>query len=96
MYATLATFQLGPGMRSAGEKAADEALLQLKTLKGFKNATFFGDVEIGEYMTLAIWETKEDADAAMAIMAPKTDEALGSVLKSPPTRKTYMVYEPKT
>ncbi len=96
MYATLATFQLGPGMRSAGEKAADQAASLLKTLKGFKNATFFGDVEIGEYMTLAIWDTKEDAEAAQAVIAPKTQEAIGSILKAPPTRKHFEVYEPKS
>ena len=96
MYASLSTFNLGPGMRPAGEKLADQAAQLIKNLKGFKEATFFADSEVGEYMSLIIWESKEDADAAQAIMAPKTQEAAGSILKAPPTRKVFEVYKPKS
>ena len=95
MYASLSTFNLGPGMRSAGEKLADQFAPVLKTLKGFKGVTFLADVEAGEYMALMIWESKEDAEAAHALTAPKMQEAAGSILKAPPTRKVLEVYEPK-
>ena len=96
MYASLGTFQLGPGMRSAGEKSADQAFSLVKTLKGFKSVTFFGDTEIGEYHTLTIWDTKENAESATAIIGSKTQELMGSILKAPPTRKIFEVYEPKS
>ena len=96
MYATLSTYQFGPGMRPTGEKSADQSASLIKNLKGFKRITFFADVEIGQYMSLTIWETKEDAEAAYAVIAPKMQEAVGSILKAPPTRKIFEVYEPKS
>ncbi|KKK58056.1 hypothetical protein LCGC14_3048290, partial [marine sediment metagenome] len=36
MYASLLMLNLGPGMRLAGEKLADQFAAILKTLKGFK------------------------------------------------------------
>jgi heme-degrading monooxygenase HmoA len=95
MYAVLTTFNLGPGMRSAAEKSVDQSNPVIKKLKGFKGATYFGDVEVGEYHSLVIWESKENAEAARAIMAPKVQEAAGSILKAPPTRKVFEVYKPK-
>ena len=95
MYASLFSLNLGPGMRSAGERLADQSNPTLKTRKGFKGVTFFADVESGEYMSLSLWETKEDAEAAAAISGPKLKEAAGNILKGPPTRRFFEVYEPK-
>ena len=95
MYATLLTLNIGPDMRPVGEKTADQFYSIMKTLKGFKGATFFGDVASGDYNTLVLWESKEDAEAASSVTAPKLQEALGNVLKAPPIRKIFEVYEPK-
>ena len=96
MYASLTPLNLGPGMRAAGEKMADQFAPVLKNLKGFKGVTFFGDATVCEYNTLIIWESKEDAEAANTIMAPKIQEAAGSILKGPSTRKVFEVYKPKS
>lgn len=82
-------------MRSMGEKTADQFLSIMKNLKGFKRATFFADFATGEYNTLVLWESKEDAEAARSITSPKLQEAMGNVLKAPPVRKLFEVYEPK-
>ena len=66
-----------------------------KTMKGFKDSTFFVNYETGECGTLSLWESKEDAEAAAAIMRPKLMEAAGGILKGPPTVKMFEVYEPK-
>jgi heme-degrading monooxygenase HmoA len=95
MYASLLNLNLGPGMRSAGEQLADQSNPTLKTRKGFKGITFFADVEAGEYMSLGLWETKEDAEASAAISDPKLKEAVGNILKKPPTRRFFEVYKPK-
>ncbi len=95
MYAQLLMLKLGGGMRSIGEKLADQSFLAIKTLKGFKGITFFGDVESGEYASLSIWESKEDAEAAAAVTGPKTEQAVKGIAKAPPTRQIYEVYEPK-
>jgi heme-degrading monooxygenase HmoA len=95
MYAALTTFNLGPGMRSAGGKLADQFAPVMKSMKGFKGQTYFGDPESGEYMVLVIWESKEDAETAHAITGPKAKEAMANILKAPPTWKVFEVYEPK-
>ena len=95
MYAQLSIIKLGGGMRSTAEKIADQSLPTLKMLKGFKSVTFFGDVELGEYGSFTLWETKEDAEAAAAVMRPKVEKAVSGIAKAPPTRQFYEVYEPK-
>ena len=95
MIARLLLMDLGAGTRSAGEKVADQFAAIYKTMKGFKDATFFVDHETGECGTLSLWESKEDAEAAAAIMRPKLMEAAGSMLKGAPTAKMFEVYKPK-
>ena len=95
MYAQLSMITLGPGMRSAGEKLADQFAPALKTLKGFKGVTFFGDETTGEYGSLTLWETKEDAEAAAAVTGPKLEQAVSGIAKAPPTRRFFEVYESK-
>ncbi len=95
MIARLLLMDLGAGARSAGEKVADKFAAIYKTMKGFKDATFFVDYETGECGTLTLWESKEDAEAAAAILRPKLQEAAGSMLKGPPTVRTFEVYKPK-
>ena len=95
MYASMLTLSLGPGMRSAGEQLADQFSPILKTLKGFKGVSFFADDEAGEYISLSLWETKEDAEAGTSVTGPKLKEAAGNILKGSPTRRFFEVYEPK-
>jgi len=95
MYAMLFTFKLGPNMRPAAEQIADQSFLGYKSMKGFKSVTYLGDYESGDYAGLSIWESKEDLEAAAEIMRPKTEEALAEIVKEPPVRKIYEVYEPK-
>jgi len=95
MYAQLFMLTLGPGTRSAGEKLADQFAPVLRTLKGFKGVTFFGDYTVGEYASLSIWESKEDVEAAAAVLGPKVEQAVSGIAKAPPTRRFFEVYEPK-
>ncbi len=95
MYAQLVIITLGPGTRSTGEKLADQFAPALRTLKGFKGVTFFGDEIVGEYGTLSLWETREDVEAAAAVLGPKLEQAVSGIAKAPPTRRFFEVYEPK-
>jgi heme-degrading monooxygenase HmoA len=96
MYAQIVTFNLGSGMREKAEQLAEQSFLGYKSMKGFKNVTFLGDYESGEYVAVSIWESNEDLKAATAILSPKTEEALAGIAKGPPIRKVYEVYELKT
>ena len=95
MYAQLVMLNIGPGMRPIGEKLASQFILVLKSMKGFKGVTFFADVKVGEYGSLSLWESKEDAEAAAATTGPKLEQALSGVVKEQPTRRLFEVYEPK-
>ena len=95
MYAQLVMLTLGPGTRSTGEKLADQFAPALRTLKGFKGVTFIGDDTTGEYGSLTLWETKEDVEAAAAVLQPKMEQAVSGIVKAPPTRQFFEVYETK-
>ena len=95
MYAQLSMLTLGPGMRSTAEKLADQFALALRALKGFKRVTFLGDETVGEYASLSVWESKEDAEAAGAVIGPQLEQAVSGIVKGPPTRRFFEVYEPK-
>ena len=94
MYAQLVILHLGPGMRSTAEKIADQLTPVLKTLKGFKSATFMGDDTTSEYGCLSLWESKEDAEAASTVIRPQMEQALSGIAKGPPTVRLFEVYEP--
>ena len=95
MIVRLIMMNFGPGMQSEGEKVADKFAPIYKTFKGFKNATFFFDYEVGTAGSLTLWESKEDADAASAALRPQLQEFAGGILKGPPTVQTFKLYEPK-
>ena len=95
MYASLIMLTIGPGMRSTGEELANQFTPVLKSMKGFKGVTFFADVEVGEYGSFSIWESKEDAEAAAATTGPRLEQAVSGIVKEQPTRRFFEVYEPK-
>ncbi len=95
MYAQLVMFTLGTGMRATAEKLADQFAPVLRTLKGFKSITFLGDETAGEYASLTIWESKEDAEAAAAATRLQLELALSDIAMGPLTRRLFEVYEPK-
>jgi heme-degrading monooxygenase HmoA len=95
MYARLTMFTLGPGTRPTAEKIADQLAPALRDRKGFKNVTFFMDEGVGEYGSLTLYESKEDAEAGNPV-EPKLQEILADIVKGPPTLQLFEVYEPKT
>jgi len=93
MHAILTLFTLGPGTREIADKTGKQMAPVLAGLKGFKSITLFGDYETGEYGGVSLWETKEDAEAAIAAVRPKMEEAYRDMLKEPPTMRVFEVFE---
>jgi heme-degrading monooxygenase HmoA len=93
MYALLTIFTIGPGNREIAEKMGDEFSSALAGLKGFKSMTMIGDDSTGEYGGLTLWESKEDAEAALASTGPKMQEALSGIAKGEPKRGVYEVWK---
>jgi heme-degrading monooxygenase HmoA len=96
MYANLVTLNLGPGMRSAAEKLADQFALIHRGMKGFKSQIYLADYTAGEYSSVTIYESKEDAEASITANRSKLEQGIKDIVKGPPLVKTYEVYEPKT
>ncbi|MEZ5447587.1 MAG: hypothetical protein R3E89_00645 [Thiolinea sp.] len=94
-YARLTLLNLGPDNRSLGETIADRFAPLIREQKGFQQVSFFSDVEAGEYGSLTLWESREDAEAAYAASIPQLQQMLEGMLKGPPVIKQYEVYEPK-
>jgi heme-degrading monooxygenase HmoA len=94
MYASTTMFTLPPGMREKMEQLADRMLVGMRQMNGFVSMTFVRDEETNEYGGFALWESKEDAEAAMSQTGTKLDEALEGIVVGPLRRKLFEVYEP--
>jgi len=68
----------------------DKAGPGLKQAKGFKGAYVTGDRATGKSAVFVLWETKEDADASLA-MQPQLIALFDGVLSGPPSVETYEV-----
>lgn len=93
MYAAQTMFTVPPGMREKMEQLGDRMLVGMRQMKGFVSVTFVMDEEANEYGGFALYESKEDAEAAMSQTGPKLDEALAGIVIGPLRRKLFEVYE---
>ena len=94
MYAVLTQFTVAHGMWAQMAKSTDQLFAVIKSQKGFKQATFFGDDAAGKYNALILWDSKANADASYAVTSPRIQQGLGTVLKAPPVRQAFETYEP--
>ena len=95
MHARLVTLKLKPGSISTAEKLADQAVSVIRGLKGFKNVTFFGNNKTGEYGSLSLWETEEDAEAVSKATELQIRDVVGELLTERPMVRICEVYGPK-
>ena len=58
--------------------------------------SYFFKPEENECGSFIIWDSKEDAEAAWAIVGPKIQVAMSDIVTAPPTRSVYEVYKHKT
>ncbi len=89
MHVLLTMFTLGPGMEEFGDKLGENFSSTLRSQKGFKRLTMFRNDDTGECGGLSIWQSKEDAEAALATTGSKLKEALTGVAKGEPKRGVY-------
>lgn len=92
MHILFTMFTLGPGTQEFGDKLGENFSSALKGLKGFKRLTMFRNDDTGECGGLSIWQSKEDAEAALAITGSKLKDALSGVAKGEPKRGVYDVW----
>ncbi len=94
MYARIVLFTLGSGKRSTAEQIADTLIPAIKAQHGCEAAMSVIDDEEGEYGLVVLWASKEDAEAAAKVMAPRLRSALQDVATEPPSVRLMEVYEP--
>jgi hypothetical protein len=95
MYAELVIITVGPEMRTLAVKVADELTPIYSAMKGFKGVVFIGDVATGEYGSLSLWETREDAEALSGTVKRELARTIGHITKKgPSTRRIFEVYGP--
>jgi hypothetical protein len=91
----LVIFRVGPGKYLTIEKLVDEFDPLYRVQKGFRHLFVMGDEVTGEYGSFSVWESKEDAEAATGVIAPRLQLALTGLLQAPPDRRFFEVFEPK-
>ena len=94
MYVRLVRFAFGPGKHAAAQGMASELVPAISDQKGCKGVTFFGDESDGEYGIFVLWETKEDADAASAVIRPRLQQGLTGNAQGPPDIRLFDVTGP--
>ena len=91
MYARLVLYTLGSGGRSKAQALADELAPAISALKGCEGVTFFGDDADGEYGLFVLWESKEDAEAAVKVIGPRLRQGLAGSVQGPPSFRLFEV-----
>ncbi|RLE32712.1 hypothetical protein DRJ24_06205 [Candidatus Acetothermia bacterium] len=92
MYALFTMFTLGPETQEIADKLGEKFSSILTGLKGFKRLTMFRDDETGENGGLSLWESKADAEVALATTGSELREAVSGVVKGQPKRGVYEVW----
>ncbi|MBN2029553.1 hypothetical protein JW824_04845 [bacterium] len=85
-------FTLGPETQEIADKLGEKFSSLLKGQNGFKRLTMFRNDETGENGGLSLWESKADAEAALAATGSELKEALSDVVKGQPKRGIYEVW----
>ena len=96
MYARMVLVTLGPGTRDKAEEMADRFGAILSELPGFKWVTFIADDTAGEYGSISLWDTKENAENVRLTAGPQIRQDLRDIAKGPPRVRIFEVYEPKS
>jgi hypothetical protein len=76
MFARLVRFSFGPGAFDAAKQLSNDLLPQISAQPGCKSATTFGEQASGEYGLFVLWESREAADAASAVIGPQLQRHL--------------------
>jgi len=91
MYLRLVRFTLSEGSRSRAQAMADDLIPAIKEQPGCISAMFFGGEEDGESGICVVWDSREHADAAAAVISPRLEQHLAGNVTGPPDRRLFLV-----
>ena len=95
MYARYFTFKSTPENRSAIEKLADDVYRHTKSLAGFVSATYLMSDDQTHYISLTVWQTREQAEAAGASIRDLVMPTIQKLATAAPEVAIMEVYDPK-
>lgn len=95
MVVSTVKFILGPDRQWEAERIADFVNYSLKKCKGFIDYKFFVENETGEYISIAYWETRDEALDAYCQVHPRALEMIGSDYQCLPYLQIFEVYKPR-
>jgi quinol monooxygenase YgiN len=91
MHARLVRFSFGPGKRAEAQAVADDLAPLIASQSGCESVTVFGDDSDGQYGIFVLWESKDHAEAAAQVVAPKLSEHLAGNVQGPPEARLFEV-----
>jgi hypothetical protein len=94
MYARLVQCSLPLTGRITMESVAAEIGRAYPDQPGFRSLSFLFNDRLGEYITLSLWDTREQAEAAGALGLPERHQYLVPVLQGPPLIRIYELFQP--
>jgi hypothetical protein len=94
MYARWVLCSLPLTGRMTMESVAAEVARAYPDQPGFRGVSFLFNDRLGEYVTLSLWESREQAEAVGLLGLPERHQYLAPVLQGPPIVRVYEVYEP--
>lgn len=96
MYARYIVLKLGTANRPLAEQICDEAAGRYAQQRGFRSVTFLFDDALGEYASLSLWDSLEDAQAGADALRPWLLEVTAGQLLAAPEARFFEGYEPKS
>ena len=94
MYVRLVRFTLMAGKQVVAQELADLLIPAIRSQAGCQSATFYADSDSGDCGLVVLWETKEEADAAAAVIGPRLQQGLSSNVQGPPDIRLFAAIEP--
>jgi quinol monooxygenase YgiN len=96
MFVRLVRFAFSPDNRKPAEEMAADLIPAIADRPGCNGATFFGDPSTGEYGLYVLWDSKENADAAAAVIGPKLQQHLAGNAQRPAEIQLFDVLKTST
>ena len=93
MYVRLVRFSFGPGKEDAIHELANDLIPAISAQTGCKAALCFGDTSSGEYGLFVQWDSRENADAASAVISPRLSQHLAGKVQGPPDIHLFEVIQ---
>jgi hypothetical protein len=93
MYPRLVIFRAGQGEGPRSGRSPRNSILSTEPAR-LQELHFLAEELSGEYGSFSVWNSKDEAEAANAVIAPQLQQRLAGRLQGAPNRWFFEVVEP--